>query len=367
MRPQLAVASVQAWITENNGVIHDALDFSKRGRVCIAPDKSTVLKGTELLVLPIAVLITPQLARSTMQKLIAKGTDISQFNDECLLAVYLLRERSQGIDSEFAPFVAGCPAVEQCSQVFLWTDEELQFLEGSRIKEKAVNLRKGIEEEWQELVQIVFESNRDAFPESAFSLQNYLWAQAIVLSHCVSGGSEMPLVMAPIASSMELPAVGKEPSCMMQYRGGGFFGKPRLTVLSSMDVKPGEALTVSSGSEMFNDSMLLEYGISSEHSLASRIDMEFSVGALDKFFEEKECILEQEGFGATHSFSLKAPTRRGSGRYLNLWSHLFVLICLGGLACFCWSSIFEREVWDHMSFPVSMETRRPCVNAYRGM
>lgn len=316
------------------------------------------MKGTELLSLPTELVILPQLARIAVQKIIAKGTDISQFNDECMLAVFVLRQKQLGDQSEFAPFVAELPSADQCNQVFLWTDQELELLEGSPIREKASSLRKGIEEEWQELDEVVFASNRNAFPAEFFSFKEYMWAQAIILSHCVSGGREMPLVLAPIASSVGLPEVGSKPSCLLQYRGGVFFSKPRLVLTSDRDVKPGEELTVSSASEMFNDSMLLDYGMASAEKQANRLELEFSISTLDKFFEEKECILEQEDLLAQQSFELREPSAKGNWEVPEFLESFVRLQCLGGMDVFLLETIFEKEIWGHMYYPVSVENEK---------
>lgn len=357
------ISALRSWLVENEALVNDALDFSQVGsaacrNAAVRASAPRVLKGTELLSIPEHAIITVNAAKNALNKVPAASTLLSELSDECILAVYLLLEKAKGNRSTYWPLITSLPALSECSQPFLWTEQEQKSLKGSPVLEKARQIRIGIEDEWKMLNKSLFMLDRDSFPEKFTDLEDYLWAQTMVLSQCVSVGTTLPLAMVPLANSCGAPNDPEMVNTSLQYRPGMFFQKPRVVLVARLDILPGEQLGLSLGDNLFNEDYLLDYGFVLPGRSNCRLEMEFSVASLDRFLDDKADILETQGLATRRLFSLTPPTREGKWEPPEDLDTFLRLVCLSGPDAFLLEAVFRGEVWEHMSLPVSKENEK---------
>lgn len=349
--------AVRDWAVANGAMVHERVALSTssdilEGDLSVAEGDQVLLKGTELVVLPMDIVLSPKKERESLKALVGNDADISALSDESILAIALLRERSQGDESTLAAFVRTLP--NEVYQAFLWTDEQLQYLEGSTVQRKAREVRAGIEEEWRGLHKGVFARNANHFPTDQFTLDLYLWAQAIVQARAISAGSALPSALAPLASAAGLAPSG-DAACRMQVVGGGFFGRSRLALIASRDLSSGAHLTVARGDAAYTDELLLDFGAGGGNA---RVELQLQVTQMDRFFEDKEDVLTTQELGIVETFSLLAGATAGRWEPPANLEPFARLMCMGGTDAFLLEPVFRREVWDFVSLPVSKSNER---------
>ncbi len=273
-----------------------------------------VLKGTELVTLPLSMVLTPEKG--------ALGADTA-------LAAALLGARDLNWVKEFPTPNA----------VFLWSDEELKWIDGSPVYDRVLEVRDELLAEW--------ESNRQALNCRA---DEFLTAVAWVRAHGATMGNGKTVV-APFAASARTAENG---NCTLQEKGG-FFGKKSFALMARSEIAEGDGLTVtrdSSGAD--SGASLLELGVLSGRASYS---LSVSVSKLDKFFEDKEVILESQELSPNEAFVLYA----GESPPDEFVAYLR-LMCLATSDAFLLEPIFSAQVWDFMQLPVSKTNEEAVCN-----
>lgn len=324
------------WLRSASGVKTDpAVDVDPAsGAMCL---RSKVAKGAELLDLPASAVFSSGDAAATL------GAGAAALEQPAALAAMLLVERARGADSPHAALIAALPAA--LDQPFLWSEAELERLAGSGVRAQALAVRAGIEEEWTELVAGVGLSA---------TLEEYLWAQAVVTSRAFSLGSAFPLVLAPGADLVAHTLPGEQPTVAVIVNKGAFFAKPRFLLCTTAELEADARLSLRyiEDSDPGAVDYLLDYGFVPE-GVAHTVDVSFAMAPLDPFYEDKIEILEFNQEVSNPTFVFRSATSRGlwtPPEYLEAFTRL---LCLGATDAFLLEAVFRKEVYGFMELPIS--------------
>lgn len=339
-------AHLAEWLKSESGVkVDPALSVDEStGNLCLLAD---VGKGAQLLDLPATAVLTSGNAAAVL------GSAASSLEPSAALAAMLLAERARGRDSPFAAMIASYPDV--MDQPFLWNDEQVDLLTGSSLRDKALEVRAGIEEEWKELCEAL---NLSA------TLDEYLWAQAIVTSRAFALGSAFPLVLAPGADLATHAALGEAPTVTPIVGGGGFFSKPRFLLCTTAELSAGSSLTASyiDDSNAGAADYLLDYGFVPQGS-PSTVEVNFAMAPLDPFYEDKLDILELNEEVTAPMFVLSSATTRGLWTPPEFLETFVRLLCLGATDAFLLEAVFRKDVYGFMSLPISRSNEETMCEA----
>lgn len=137
------------------------LDGNDRTLVAVSP----IAEGSLVMHIPSHLLLTIERAQASPigQRIQEAGLDLTEWG---YLAAFLLDTRRHGAGMQ--PFVGSLPQAYPDNPVF-FTEEELQWLQGSYIEATLRNRRERLYYEYQQLSACLP-------PESAFSLDDYRWA-----------------------------------------------------------------------------------------------------------------------------------------------------------------------------------------------
>lgn len=272
------------------------------------------------------------------------GSGARELAEPAALAAMLLMERAAGDESKFAAFAAAARPPGG-GQPFLWEEDEIAWLDGSVVREKALEVREGIRVEWQEVCSSL---------QIEMSLEDYMWAQAVVAGRALALGRDFPLVLAPGCDVVPHAPVGEEPTVSMLSDSGGLFGKGKVMLSAVRDLSAGTKLTaryVDVGATSAD--YVLDHGFVPEGGAGALVEVGFSLAGLDPFLEDKEDILEYNEVLTTPVFTLTNASERG------LWSPpegmepFLRLLNLGAADAFLLEAVFRNEVWGFMEAPVS--------------
>lgn len=324
------------WMRSASGVkVNPAVDVDpSTGALCL---QSAVGKGAQLLDLPATAVLSSGGASDML------GNGAAALEAPAALAAMLLAERARGANSPHAALIAALPTA--LDQPFLWTDSELARLAGSDVRAKALAVRAGIEDEWAELVAGV---------GLTATLDEYLWAQAIVTSRAFELGSAFPLVLAPGADLAMHALPGQEPTAAAIVSGGAFFSKPRFLLCSTAELAAGAQLSLAymDDSSAGASDFLLDYGFVPE-GVTYTVDVSFAMAPLDPFYEDKLDILELNEEVTAPTFVLSSATSRGLWTPPEFLEAFMRLLCLGATDAFLLEAVFRKDVYGFMELPIS--------------
>jgi len=252
------------------------------------------------------------------------------------------------------------PTELQTQHPVFWSEEDQEILQYSS-NSKIYRILDDIEEDANWLVENVFEKDRATFPETVeiggesvpyFSVEGYKWASALTSSRAFFVDGTIRLL--PFMDMCNHDDDAKE------LQGGymGTFGTTKgAEVLSTRKYLAGEEVFLSHGPKSAAD-YLLDHGFCPADSLktaVSEISLEFD--SEDQFYDDKIDILEFETYDQApmdprQSFDvISAPGRDGEP------DPALMQFCrlkeLGRMDAFLLESIFRKEVWGFMAYPVS--------------
>jgi histone-lysine N-methyltransferase SETD3 len=111
-------------------------------------------------------------------------------NEYLAIALQLIHERYvRGEGSFYKPYLDVLPEVEEVNPTFAWSDEDLEFLEGSPVLPATKSLQMKLKREWEALVANDVDglASRfpDRFPLETFSYENWVWAFTMLFSRAI--------------------------------------------------------------------------------------------------------------------------------------------------------------------------------------
>lgn len=356
----------------HNGIVLTSSNERSKLGVILSPGSRTLLKNTEIVSLPEELFLSSKSALADLEGEVKglrglAGTD--DITPTSWLALHLLYERSKGESSSFAPLLASIPSPVELDTATLWSPEQRQWLKGSPVLDRIVEIADGVRREWEQVGRgVASELFRD--PGTDCSLDLYRWAIAVIDARSSSVASGKELVLAPVAAQLA-PAL--EPTARVDASSTGMFfsSKRTIRVVLERDVSPGEGVTISGGAPARNADLLVERGVNLSDSSANAVEMRFSLTAMDPFYEDKVDILEQYGndmgiSDGAASFELE-DVREGKVWEPPEWLDVYLrLLCLGGKDAFLLEGVFRGEIWDHLSLPLSAENEKAVCDTVIG-
>mmetsp|Transcript_7859 Transcript_7859/g.11606 ORF Transcript_7859/g.11606 Transcript_7859/m.11606 type:complete len:540 (+) Transcript_7859:150-1769(+) len=301
-----------------------------------------------------------------------------------LIALLILRERAKlaedysdsYISKEdsskrelFAEWAATLPSMEEMmgEHPLLWVEDDQEELQSSSTK-KIYRLLDDVEEDASWLEDKMWSKDRSLFPEEdvdqqpCFTLGGFKWALSIANSRCVFVDGSLKL--APIidfSNHNDFETVEVT---------GGFFGTFGTTagvqVKADKNYKEGDEIFVSYGPKSAAE-YLLEHGFMPDSTKTTAVaELTFEVDENDRFFDDKADVLEFETGGApiepVQAFDVVAAPGK-DGQPDPALMQFLRLVKLGNTDAFLLESIFRKEVWGFMAYPVSEKNEREVIDA----
>ncbi len=339
--------------------------------------------------------LSPKIARKTVFEGVLDEAYEGWTGDAGLVALQLLNEiartsTSTSTTSTSSPQQAGIPKPQRGPQIqafvsewikalptpdelqtlhpLFWSERDQEILQSSS-NTKIYRVLDDLEEDASWLVENVFEKNRDTYPETVtlngqelpcFSLEGYKWAMALTNSRAFFVDGSLRLM--PFLDMCNHDDEAKE------LRGGfmGTFGTTKgAEVLASKRYKQGDEVFLSHGPKSAAD-YLLEHGFCPRDSWKTAVsEVTIEIDPEDRFYEDKLDILEFETYDQapmdpTQSFDvISAPGRDGEPD--PAFMQFARLVQLGNMDAFLLESIFRKEVWGFMAYPVSEQNELKVV------
>jgi len=347
------------------------------------------------------IVFTPELARKTVFKDILPAKYDGWTGDNGFLALLLLNELAKtatagtgtgqtqaGIPKPIRKpeaaaliqaWIAALPShhemVSNNLHPYLWSENDQEVLQSSSTK-NIYKLLDDIEDDFSWLDEKIFSTNRDKFPETVelngescpcFNAQGFTWAMAIAASRSVFVDGSSQLV--PVMDMANHDDIGVE-----EVRGGymGTFGTTKGIVMKTAAgriFEKGQEVLVSYGPKSAAE-YLLEHGFVSKaaRSLKTSVaEITFAIDQEDRFYDDKLDILEFETYDNApmepiQSFDVVSEVGR-DGEPDPAMIQFLRLLKLNSKDAFLLESIFRKEVWEFMAFPVSEPNERVVLEA----
>lgn len=147
------------------------------------------------------------------------GEVVAELPNRLALSLLLIEERFvQGKKSNWTTYIDTLPGFDGdvSGPSFLWQPDEWKWLEGSDCYDASIQMRESFLNEYDQLNGTLFAENPQLFPRDAFSLNNFLWAVAVVASRAYGDDEQgTNLAIAPLvdflnhrAGSLQLTRFG---------------------------------------------------------------------------------------------------------------------------------------------------------------
>ena len=330
--------------------------------------------------------ISPKVARKTVFDGVLDDAYEGWTGDAGLVALQLLNEIAKTASSAGIPKPKRGPQIQafvdewikalptpdelQTLHPIFWSEGDQESLQSSS-NTKIYRVLDDLEEDANWLVENIFEKNRDTYPETVtlngnelpcFSVEGYKWAMALTNSRsCFVDGS---IRLLPFMDMCNHDDDAKE------LRGGfmGTFGTTKgAEVLASKRYKAGEEVFLSHGPKSAAD-YLLEHGFCPRDSWKTAVsEVTLELDSEDRFYEDKLDVLEFETYDQapmdpSQSFDvISAPGR--DGEIDPAFMQFARLAKLGNMDAFLLESVFRKEIWGFMAYPISESNELAVVEA----
>jgi [ribulose-bisphosphate carboxylase]-lysine N-methyltransferase len=348
---------------------------------------SNIKKGGLVLNMPYDVRY--QLSAETARKDVFKGILLDSYEgwtgDTGLIALLILNEvarvagsgvplpeRPAELQSFMEAWIKSLPSPDEQKEIYplLWSEEDQEVLQSSS-NTKVYKALDDLEEDAKWLVDNIFSKDRKKFPETihwngheipCFSTAGYAWAMSLSQSRTVFVDAKLRIL--PLMDFCNHDDAAVEIS-------GGYMGTFKTTqgaqLLANKAYKEGEEVFCSYGPKSAAD-YLLEHGFCPPlcwNAAVSEITLELDQD--DRFYDDKLDILEFETYDQapmdpSQSFDV-VSTKGRDGEPDPAMIQFARLRSLGSTDAFLLESIFRKEVWEFMAFPVSQQNEMAVVNS----
>uniref|UniRef100_A0A7S2A866 SET domain-containing protein n=1 Tax=Trieres chinensis TaxID=1514140 RepID=A0A7S2A866_TRICV len=277
------------------------------------------------------------------------------------------------------------PSEMSSSHPLLWSEDDQEILQSSSTR-KVYRTLDDVEEDAAWLTERVWDLDRTKFPDTVtlengderdcFNADGYLWAVAIVTSRAVFVDGALRLI--PVLDMANHDDIGT-----VEVGGGtmGAFGTTKgAEIRTGRKYSKGQEVTVSYGPKSAAE-YLLEHGFVPPRAKSTAVsELTFEIDEGDRFRDDKLDVLEFETYDSApmepvQSFDLVAMPGGGDGQPDPAMAQFLRLAKLGGKDAFLLESIFRKEIWEFMAYPVSETNegdvcdaiREACEGALKGM
>ena len=271
-------------------------DGESCGRGLLA--RETLTEGELMMTIPLDLCLT----RAQAQVVLGPAV-IPEYMDEYIaIALLLMHEKLKGSASRWKPYLDILPKVEDVYPSFIWSESELQMLEGSPTYFASKSLRSKLEKEYSELKTRTLLKNPELFPIEKYSLELFLWAFVMLFSRAArlsskKGGEELALV--PYADLMNHNPFS---NTYIDAQTSGFpllSRSEEVAVYSDRSYKKFEQVFINYG-EKGNADLLLLYGFALERNMFNSVDISVGLSKEDPLFARKKEFLDKSGRGVSN-------------------------------------------------------------------
>ncbi|XP_062203746.1 uncharacterized protein LOC133905945 isoform X3 [Phragmites australis] len=254
---------------------------------------------------PMSLVVT--LERVLGDESVAELLTTNKLSELACLALYLMYEKKQGKDSFWYPYIKELDRQRGRGQLavespLLWTESELDYLNGSPMREEVVARYEGIRREYNELDTLwfmagsLFQQYPFDIPTEAFPFEIFKQAFVAVQS-CVVHLQKVSLARRFVLVPLGPPLLTYKSNCKAMLTADG--DSVRLVV--DRPYKEGEPLIVWCGPQP-NARLLLNYGFVDEDNPYDRIMIEASLNTEDPQYQEKRMVAQRNGKLAIQNF-----------------------------------------------------------------
>ncbi len=256
----------------------DELTNESSGRGLLA--RRSINQEEELLKIPLDLCITKKSARKTL------GTDIlpPNINEYLAMACQLIHEKYvMGSKSYYKAYMDVLPEIEEVNPTFTWSDDDLNFLDGSPVVAATKSMQMKLMNEYNALLGDegkLCDQYPDVFPREYFTYKNWVWAftnlfsRAIRLRNMKQGET---LAMVPYADLINhSPYSGAYLDA--RETGDWLFktGEEEVILYADRGYRKMEQIYISYGPKS-NADLLLLYGFALERNPFNSVDVTVSI------------------------------------------------------------------------------------------
>lgn len=238
--------------------------------------------------------------------------------------------------------------VDEFDCILRRSEEELVELQGTQLLSTTFGVKDYLQTEFLKVEEEVILPHKQLF-SSPITLDDFLWAFAILKSRAFSRLRGQNLVLIPLADLINhSPSITTE-DYAYEIKGAGLFSRDLLFSLRTpVSVKSGEQVLIQYDLEKSNAELALDYGFIESRSDRNAYTLTLAIPESDPFFGDKLDIAESNGLGDTTYFDiiLGQPLPPAMLPYLRL-------VALGGTDAFLLESIFRNSIWGFLELPVS--------------
>lgn len=267
-------------------------DFESTGRGLIC--RQPINQGQAMVRVPEKLLMTKEVAVKQLgPRVISKS-----LGEYLAVATLLIHERSLGAASFWKPYIDILPYVEEIGQSWTWSDEDLEYLRGSRLVETTRNFRDKIRSDYDLLVAEVIEPN--GLDKDVFSWEAFEWAMCMLFSRAVNLRETGELGLVPYAD-----LVNHSPYVQAFFNYESVLLSPEREVILYAD-RPyavNDQVLISYGQKA-NSELLLLYGFVVDRNVFDEVEISIGLSPEDPRYDEKVEFLAEQGKEPAMAFPL---------------------------------------------------------------
>ncbi|GJP80061.1 hypothetical protein CLOP_g10296 [Closterium sp. NIES-67] len=224
-------------------------------RLALVADRD-IRSGDDLLMVPLSACLTlDKVLRSDI------GAVCDDVRPWVALALFVIRERANP-SSEWAPYLDTLPAT--LNSPLLWSDEELQMLEGTQLLALQQQYADYIASEHQAALDAIVLPNPALFPApELFSLGAFTWAFTLLRARSFPPFTRDDAALVPLLDMVSHSTDSPEGKWQARAVGGGLFSAGRDVVAGAarQPYQKGDLITVNFGKEKSNAQLAIDHGI----------------------------------------------------------------------------------------------------------
>ncbi|KAH7296774.1 hypothetical protein KP509_26G038400 [Ceratopteris richardii] len=218
-------------------------------------------------------------------------------------------EKKRGKDSFWYPFIRELDRQRGRGQLavespLLWSKKELEYLEGSPMKEVVSARLEGIRREYNELDTVwfmagsLFQQYPFDIPTEAFTFDIFKQAFVAVQS-CVVHLQNVPLARRFALVPLGPPLLAYKSTCKAMLKSNG----DAVQLQVDRPYKVGDAIVVWCGPQA-NARLLLNYGFVDEDNPYDRLSVEVSLNTSDPLYQAKRLVAQRNNLLAIQAFQI---------------------------------------------------------------
>lgn len=269
--------------------------------------KEDMQPGDVAFAVPNSLVVT--LERILGNETIAELLTTNKLSELACLALYLMYEKKRGKESFWYPFIRELDRQRGRGQLavespLLWSPEEVEYLQGSPMKEVVSGRLEGIRREYGELDTVwfmagsLFQQYPFDIPTEAFPFEIFKQAFVAVQS-CVVHLQEVALARRFALVPLGPPLLAYKSTCKAMLKAVG----DAVQLQVDRRYKAGDSIVVWCGPQA-NTRLLLNYGFVDEENPYDRLSVEVALDTSDPLYQDKRLIAQRNNRVAIQNFQI---------------------------------------------------------------